>query len=107
LAIAKREEQDGYLPPLHFRHHYDPDVKRAGEFRLTRMERMRLNGADRWALFADLIVDAAAYAEIQAGRWPYRSVELTPQLDRIRGLALLDHEAPFHRFELLRVREAF
>lgn len=107
LAIAKREEQDGYLPPLHFRHHYDPDVKRAGAFRITRMERMRLNGADRWALFADLIVDAAAYAEIQAGRWPYRSVELTPQLDRIRGLALLDHEAPFHRFELLRVREAF
>lgn len=107
LAIARREEQEGYLPPLHFRHHYDPDVKRAGAFRITRMGLLRLNGADRWTLFADLIVDAAAYAEIQAGRWPYRSVELTPQLDRIRGLALLDHEAPFHRFELLRVREAF
>lgn len=108
LAIAQREEQEqGYLPAMHFRHHYDPDVKRAGVFRLTGMQRLRLNGAERWTLFADLIVDAAAYGEIQSGRWPYRSVELTPQLDRIRTLALLDHEAPFHRFELLRVRETF
>jgi len=109
LARAKQAESDGYLPPLHVRHHEgdDSQVRSAGVFRITRKQMVRFKGGLRAALLADLIVtDPAAQADVLAKRLPYRSVEIfdvdNPNLD---SLALLDHEAPFLELPMLVVRE--
>ena len=109
LKQAQTRESEGYLPPLHVRHHGDPKgADAAGKFRLTRLGTIRHDGEDVAALFADLVdVSPEIYAEIQRGKLAYRSVEIldvdSPELD---SLALLSDEVPYFRFPLLQVKEA-
>lgn len=106
VAKAKNAAAEGYLPPLHVRHHEDGvDVKPAGFFRITGTDRIRFKGEERLAVLADLVVtDPTVAAEVLAKRYPYRSVEIfnvgTPSID---SLALLDHEAPFLELPMLMV----
>jgi hypothetical protein len=105
---AKVAERDGYLPPMHVRHHDRATaaadaVRAAGYFRITGARIIAFKGEKRTAVIADLIVtDADVREDVLAGRLPYRSVEIfdvdKPSLD---GLALLDHEAPFLELPML------
>lgn len=103
---AQGSAAEGYLPPLHVRHHEDGvDVKPAGFFRITGTDRIRFKGEKRLAVLADLVItDPVVAAEVLAKRYPYRSVEIfnvtQPAFD---SLALLDHEAPFLELPMLMV----
>lgn len=104
---AKLAEANGYMPPLHIRHHReDVDVKAAGFFRVVGAERIEFQGEQRLAVMADLVItDPGVQLDILAKRLPYRSVEIfdcdTPSID---SLALLDHEAPYLELPMLMVR---
>lgn len=110
VAKAKASELEGYLPPLHIRHHGEKsgaDVRAAGFFRIRGTERIEFRGAVRLAVIADLVVtDPLVQSDIIAKRLPYRSVEIfnakTPSID---SLALLDHEAPYLELPMLMVRD--
>lgn len=106
---AKQKERDGYLPPLHTRHH-EPEtavtdaVRAAGVFRILEANHLTLQGKRVAAIFADLIVtDPFLASEIERMRYPYRSVEIfdTEGKPEINGLALLDHEAPYLELPML------
>lgn len=105
---AKLQQREGYLPPLHIRHH-EPGVepRAAGWFRITSLAQITYQGEKRLALFADLhITDESAQREVLAKRLPYRSVEIfdvdAPAID---SLALLDHESPYFELPMLMVSE--
>lgn len=109
VAAAKQQERDGYLPPLHTRHHEpatdQTDAVRAiGVFRILEAGPLTLKSKRIMAIFADLIVtDEYMADEISRMRFPYRSVEIfdlegPPKID---GLALLDHEAPYLELPML------
>lgn len=105
---AKQRAREGYLPPLHTRHHEaetarNDSVCAAGMFRVTRAEPITLGGQRRLAVIADLIItNPGTQEDVLRMRYPYRSVEIfdvdTPSID---GLALLDHEAPYLTMPLL------
>ena len=109
VAAAKQQERDGYLPPLHTRHHEPATdvtdaVRAAGVFRILDAGPITLQGKRVTAIFADLIVtDSFLASEIERMRYPYRSVEIfnTEGPPRINGLALLDHEAPYLELPML------
>lgn len=108
VAKAKLAETEGYLPPLHVRHHGDNQpVRPAGFFRITKTESIRFKGKTKLAVFAELtITDPDVDSEVLTARLPYRSVEIfdveSPAID---SLALLDHEAPYLELPMLMVAE--
>lgn len=110
VAKAQQAEREGYLPPLHIRHHEasteaNDSVRAAGFFRVLGTEHITFKGAPRLAIMADLIVtDPATQSDILQKRLPYRSVEIfNVEMPAIDGLALLDHEAPFLELPMLMV----
>lgn len=111
VAKAKQAEVEGYMPPLHVRHHEDTPVgdpaRPAGFFRITHAGPMTFKGKPRLAVFADLIVtDPFVGEEVLQMRLPYRSVEIFDVADpSIGSLALLDHEAPYLQLPMLMVGE--
>jgi len=112
VAKAKQAEAEGYLPPLHIRHHEAATeatnaVRASGFFRILGVEAIRFKGETRLAVVADLIVtDPATQQEILSKRLPYRSVEIfNVEKPAIDSLALLDHEAPFLELPMLMVAE--
>ena len=112
VAKAKQSEAEGYLPPLHIRHHdADPEaqaqVRASGMFRITGTRQISFKGALRLAVLADLIVtDPGTQQDILQKRLPYRSVEIfNVEKPAIDSLALLDHEAPFLELPMLMVAE--
>lgn len=115
LAKAKTRHAEGYFHPVHTRHHAavdpskrdDSDVAAAGRLQFRRVGQLRVGGREVPTIFADLVdVPGEVYREIQAGKLPYRSVEvLSPSSGEIDSLALMDHEVPFFRYPLLRVAE--
>ncbi len=108
VGRAQLRQAEGYLPPLHVRHHGEgAPVEAAGKFRVTRVGTISHGGEQIPTIFADLVgVRPAVYERIRKGELSYRSVEIldveTPEID---SLALLDDEVPFFRFPLLRVAE--
>lgn len=108
LATAReRQDQEGYEAPIRIGHD-DPRTgppPLAGRFALTRIGEVSLDGAERACLFADLTVFPEVFDQIQAGRLPYRSPTIKPDLSEFRSVDLLSADAPFHKFELLRVQE--
>jgi len=111
VAKAMQAEHDGYLPPLHVRHHgktgMDDPVKAAGFFRIKGTQEISFKGSVRMAVVADLhITDPSVKEDVLAKRLPYRSVEIfdvdKPALD---SLALLDHEAPYLELPMLMVSD--
>jgi len=112
VARAKQAERDGYLPPMHVRHHDAVNdatnaVRSAGFFRVTGAVPITYKGTRRTAILADLhITDEYVQREVLQKRLPWRSVEIF-DVDEpgIGSLALLDHEAPFLELPLLMVSE--
>jgi hypothetical protein len=112
VAKAKQAEREGYLPPLHIRHHesstdLNDSVRAAGFFRVLGTAQITFKGARRVAIMADLVVtDPLVQDDVLAKRLPYRSVEIfdveSPAID---SLALLDHEAPYLELPMLMVAE--
>lgn len=109
VAEAKQQERDGYLPPLHTRHHepatdHTNAVEGVGVFRIVGASPFSFKGTRITAIFADLIVTNDQAAEqIENMKYPYRSVEIfDPEgSPKINGLALLDHEAPYLELPML------
>jgi hypothetical protein len=109
-AVAKAQQAavEGYLPPLHIRHHDDgPVPEPAGFFRITRTGPITFKGKTRTAIFADLVITRPWVEEdVLAARLPYRSVEIfdvdKPAID---SLALLDHEPPYLELPMLMVAD--
>jgi hypothetical protein len=103
---AKQSERDGYFPPLHVRHHeLSNDVRPAGFFRITGVERVPFKGETKLAILADLVItDPTVRGEVLSKRLPYRSVEIY-DVDKpgIDSLALLDHEAPYLELPMLAI----
>lgn len=96
---ALRGECDGYLPPMHVKHHgaTGDTVESAGLFRMKRVEVMPYKGEPRLTILADMIyTKPSVIGDVIANRLPYRSVEIYDAKEKkIDSLALLDHEAPF------------
>ena len=108
---ARLSASEGYLPPLHVRHHGDSNepVRAAGFFKITSIGHIRFKGDTKLAVFADLtITDPDVGVEVLTARLPYRSVEIfdvdAPSID---SLALLDHEAPYLELPMLMVAEPY
>lgn len=107
LAVAERRYAEvGYEAPLHVGHHGYTEVKGAGTFRPTKLVQRQIDGAQRWVMLAELRIRPEVYARVERGELLYRSVEIKPDASELLGLALLEHEAPFHKLELLRVSAA-
>ena len=108
LDTSLTRQAEGYLPPLHVRHHGDGSVDAAGKFRPTRLGTISHNGEQVMAMFADLVgVRPEIFQRISRGELSYRSVEiLDVNKAEIDSLALLDDEVPFFRFPLLRLEDA-
>ena len=105
---AQQAEADGYLPPLHIRHHeMGTEVRPAGFFRITRAGQSLFKGQSRLTIFADLILtDEWAQSDVLAQRLPYRSVEIYDKNEpEINSLALLDHEAPYLQLPMLMIQD--
>jgi len=105
---AKQAELEGYLPPLHIRHHEaGTPVEPAGYFRIRGAAPITFKGQTRTAIFADLVVTRPGVEEdVLAARLPYRSVEIFDVDDpAINSLALLDHEPPYLELPMLMVDE--
>lgn len=107
---AKAAEAEGYLPPLHIRHHGEKsgaEVRAAGFFRIRGTENIAFRGKVRLAVIADLVVtDPVVQSDVIAKRLPYRSVEIfNAKVPSIDSLALLDHEAPYLELPMLMVRD--
>ena len=109
---ASQAESEGYLPPLHVKHHeesiggHDP-VQPAGYFRIIGASNLKFKGAPRKAIYADLVItDPDIEEHVLQDRLPYRSVEIfnvdKPNID---SLALLDHQAPYLELPMLMVSE--
>lgn len=109
VARARQAEGEGYLPPLHVRHHGDDPaggpVRPAGYFRIVGSEVITFKGSQRIAILADLVVtDPVVGEEVLSKRLPYRSVEIFDvERPNIDSLALLDHEAPYLELPMLMV----
>lgn len=109
VAEAKQQEREGYLPPLHIRHHepttdQNDAVRGVGVFRILDASPLTLKGRRITAVFADLIItDEVAAEELGRMKYPYRSVEIfEPEgPPKINCLALLDHEAPYLELQML------
>lgn len=108
VAKAQQAATEGYLPPLHIRHHDDgPVPEPAGFFKITRTGPITFKGKTRTAIFADLVITRPWVEEdVLAARLPYRSVEIfdvdKPAID---SLALLDHEPPYLELPMLMVAD--
>ena len=105
---AKQAELEGYMPPLHIRHHEaGADVASAGYFRIRGASVITFKGKTRTAVFADLVVThPGVELDVLAARLPYRSVEIFDVDDpAINSLALLDHEPPYLELPMLMVDE--
>jgi hypothetical protein len=108
MSVARQQQSESYLPPLHIRHHEDDvEVKSAGVFRIVGTEPITFKGQQRTAIMADLIItDEQTQADVMAMKFPYRSVEIfnveSPCID---SLALLDHEPPYLELPMLMVSE--
>lgn len=107
---ARQSEAEGYLPPLHVRHHGDATAKvaPAGYFRIRGVRTLTFKGEPREAIIADLTVtDPGVDEAVLADRLPYRSVEILdtgkPSID---SLALLDHQVPYLELPMLMVSDA-
>jgi len=108
VSKAKQAELEGYLPPLHIRHHGDDSpVEPAGYFRIRGAGPITFKGKTRTAVFADLVVTRPwVEDDVLAARLPYRSVEIFDVDDpAINSLALLDHEPPYLELPMLMVEE--
>lgn len=106
VAAAKLHESEGYLPPMHARHH-EPGVEPipAGTFRIKGTSQIRMKGRPRVAVLADLhFTNPEVIDRVLAKQYPYRSVEIfNVHEPGLNGLALLDHEAPFLELPMLMV----
>lgn len=103
---VRRFAKNQYLPPVHIQHHgMGGDVSRAGLFRLRAVRPATFEGKKVHVLFADLIqVDSEVFADVRAGKLPYRSVEiLDVKKKEVDSLALLDHEVPYFRLPMLTI----
>ncbi len=107
LQRNKRRAVEGFLHPLHIRHHDMVDqTEPAGHFELTRIAPLRFDGKTRLTMFADLHVHEDVYQRVKARKLPYRSVEVFDWSEPdINSLALLDTDEPFFRFEMLQIRD--
>jgi len=113
VARAKQMESEGYLPPLHVRHHEpatdaNGSVRFAGFVRITGAQNITFRGQTRLAVIADLVIqDPSIQVEVLQKRLPYRSVEIFDvDVPEIGSLALLDHEAPYLQLPMLMVSNA-
>lgn len=104
----KARAKEGHLPPVHIQHH-DVGVKPeyAGKFVLTRVGKIKHEGKEVDAIFADIVgMPQEVFERVQKGFLPYRSVEIfnwdDPEID---SLALMDTEVPFFRIEMLTIGE--
>lgn len=100
----RKMRSTGYKAPLHFGHH-EPGVIRdpAGYVELDDVALRWYDGELAWIMFGTLIFKS--YKDFQRAKdsYPYRSVEISHEKpDEINSLALLDTEAPFFRFPLMK-----
>lgn len=101
VALALADAAANYHGPSHIRHTGDGLPKaNAGQFVPRRVGKLTYRGAEIDAIFADLVnVPPHVYADLKAGRLPYRSVEVFDwDKPEIQELALLDTDTPFFRF---------
>ena len=109
IAAVERDKMrrgEGYRAPVHIGHH-EPGASptRAGSFRLVRVGKTTYEGREVDAVFADFEnLTPEAFAAIQRGELPYRSVEILNAADtEINSIALLSSEVPHFRFPNLNV----
>lgn len=110
LEMAFRQHmqarQGQFIPPAHTKHHFaETPTGRAGFFAMTGVAPAIESGERKYAIYADILrIPAAVFAQIERGEWPYCSVEVGDwRRGIINSLALLDDEAPGHKFPLISV----
>lgn len=106
---AMQQQADGYLPPLHTKHHKHGEQfegKFAGKFKIhNTLKAISYKGKSCMAIVADLhVTDPEVEAALMQGAFPYRSVEiLDVGVPKIDGLALLDHDSPYLELPMLMI----
>lgn len=105
---ALAAEAEGYMPPLHIRHHgEDTPAEPAGFFRITKLAPITFKGDEIQAIYADLVVTQPwVEDDVLSMRLPYRSVEIfNVDIPAINSLALLNHEPPYLELPMLMVEQ--
>lgn len=100
-AVNNFEEQRilGHYPRVFVGHHESMENRPGVGF----LDRLRLRGDQ---IIADIVcIPAHKFQEIKSGRYPYRSPEYVPQIQRITGLALLESQHPFFISPMLFLEE--
>lgn len=89
--MAAEKASTGYLPTVIKGHTADGVEPKAEAF----LDNIRRDGLSIVADFVDM--PSGLFGEIQAGNWPYRSVEIMPAAAMMQSVALLGGSMPFHR----------
>lgn len=99
LERANTAAAGGFIPPVHFAHPGGGSWKTCS-FRLSRVGKMTLEGKEMDVLFADLLeVTEDIVQAIEAGQFPYRSVEVRDWNEpNVNALGLLSGDPPYFRF---------
>lgn len=99
LERANTAAAGGFIPPVHFAHPGGGSWKTCS-FRLSRVGKMTLEGKEMDVLFADLLeVGEDIVQAIEAGQFPYRSVEVRDWNEpNVNALGLLSGDPPYFRF---------
>lgn len=93
--------KEGFEAPLHIHHHgTEKETIPAGTFIPRRVGKIQHSGETSNAIFADLThIPANVFSEIEAGKFPYISVELGSWDDgEFTSCSLLDDERPYFAF---------
>lgn len=104
--VGRAREAEGYMGPLHVRHHDGPvEVEDAGNFRMRGVRDFVYEGAPIPTNFVDFVrVPDAVFQRLRSGELPFRSVEIKgPEHAEILSIALLTTEVPFFRYGNFRI----
>lgn len=114
-AIARAQQRlgEGYVAPLHFRHHsFTSDspadaaaIPPAGSFVPKRLGKLPYEGTEANVVFADFLgVPDEIYQQIKSGKIKHRSVEIyDTSRSEFDTCALLDHEPPRWKLPILTI----
>ena len=97
LQNFEKDKSHGYFPRVFVGHH--PDNSAENRPGAGFLNNLRFDGKFFWADIVE--VPDEVFKEIQALKYPYRSVEYNDEKKKITGLALLESQPPFFAYPIL------
>lgn len=109
VATAQKRYQEGHFCATAYKRH-NPDIPIdhpdfLGYALPNRVGKYTLESGDKWTVFGDVKLSAAAFADAKAGKIPYISAEVPWAKRRIRGVSFQDTLPPEYEYALFTVGE--